>query len=139
MTLRETYIEALIALFGATTGFPAQVERSIVKAISRAEGSTVVVHRGGEPAPDNSMLGVIDRTCEILVSVVTRDDTPDKIADEIMEVVHPLVMTYSTAGIIDVWEGQTDTPKFSNTNGQACLLTVHYFIKYRTSPNSLST
>lgn len=138
MTLRETFIQALMARFTAAPGFPAAVERSIVKAFDREDGAVIVVHRGGEQDPDNSRLGVIDRVCEILVSVVARGDAPDQLADDVLEVAHPLVMTYAAAGIIDLWEGPTDTPKFSDTNGTAGLITVHYFIKYRTSPTSLT-
>lgn len=138
MTLRETYIEALLALFTATIGFPATPERSIVNAIARADGSTIVIHRGGED-PDYSKLGVVDRSCEILVTVITRDDTPDKIADDVMAVAHPLIMTFTAAKIIDVQEGVTDKPLFSNTDSKACMMTTHYFIRYRTTPNSLST
>jgi hypothetical protein len=137
MTLRETYIQALIALFKATPGFPAMVERSLVVAFAYEEGSVVVVHRGKED-PDNSMTGVTDRTCEILISVITRSAVPDQVADEVMEVVHPLVMHFTAANLMRVLEGQTDEPKFSGTDTSACLMATHYTLLYRTIPDSLS-
>ncbi|NML62266.1 hypothetical protein HHL21_14510 [Massilia sp. RP-1-19] len=139
MTLREAYIEGLIADLRAAAGIGAMVERSIVKAFTREEDTVLVVHRGAESQPDNSRLGVIDRTCEILLSIVARGDAPDQLADAVLEVAHPLVMAYRAPRIIDVWEGPTDAPKFSDVGGTAGLITVHYFIRYRSGPNSLSS
>ena len=138
MTLRETFIQGLIAVLTAAPSLGAAVERSIIRAFGREEGMVIVVHRGGEAEPDNSRLGVIDRVCEILISVVARGDAPDQLADVVLEIAHPLVMTYTDTHIIDVWEGQTDAPKFADADGTAGLITVHYFIRYRTTPNSLT-
>lgn len=139
MTLREVFIENLIAILNAAPGLQSKVERSIVTAFDREEGSVLVVHRGAEAAPDASKCGVVDRTCEILVSVVARADAPDKAADELLEIAHPLVMAFTGQEIIDVWEGQTDAPKFSDADSAAGLITVHYLVKYRTRPNTLTS
>lgn len=137
MTARESYIQGLIAMFSAASGFPALVERSVSIAFSREESPVLVVHRGAE-TPDNSKMGVTDRSCEILVSVITRSDTPDKDADDILEVAHPLVLGYMAAGLIDVNEVATEAPRYANTDGQACMITVRYLFLYRTDRDSLA-
>src|ERR1700741_5062109 len=128
MTLRETFIQGLLAALRAAPDLGATVERSIVKASTCEDGAVIAVHRGGELEPDNSKLGVIDRVCEILVSVVARNDAPDQAADAVLNVAHPLVMNYTHAKIMDVWEGPTDAPKFNDIGGTAGMTTVHYFI-----------
>lgn len=135
-TLRETYIEGLMSAFQAS-GVSAKVERSLDVAFSREDGDVIIVHRGKED-PDNSVYGITDRMCDIMVSVLTRAAAPDKRADEIMVELHPLVVGYTADGIIDILEGQTDPPKFANTDGRACLITTHYTFHYRTAANSLS-
>ncbi len=139
MTLREVFIQALMARFQAAPGFPALVERSILTAFGREEGLVVVVHRGSEGMPDASRLGVVDRECEVLVSVLARGSAPDQDADTVLEVIHPLVMTYTHPRIMDVTEGVTDMPKFADADGTAGMITVRYIIKYRTTPNSLTS
>lgn len=137
MTLRESYIQGLIAMLTAAPGLLVLVERSISIAFSREESPVLVVHRGAE-TPDNSNLGVTDRSCEILVSVITRSDTPDKDADDILETVHPLVMGYTAARLIDIREIATESPRYANTDGHACMITVRYLFLYRTDYASLA-
>ncbi len=137
MTLREVYIQGLIAKLSAASGFPASVERSISIAFSREESPVVVVHRGSESL-ENTLGSDTYRSCEILVSVITRNDAPDKIADDIMEVAHPLVMTYQAAGLIQMEELGTNAPVFSNTDSQACMMTTRYRIQYCSGRESLN-
>jgi hypothetical protein len=136
MTLLETYVEALMAAFTGS-GAGAKVVRSLVETFERDEGDVIAVHYGKEE-PNNDMHGVTDRFRDIKVSVITRNPIPDKRAGEIMEVIHPLVVNFTAAGIIDVLEGPTDEPKYANTDGNACMITTHYIFHYRTQPDSLS-
>lgn len=136
MTLRESYIQGLLAALQALPDFPAEVDRSVMKAFGRNEGPVVVVHRGGEIL--EGKLGEVHRTCEILVSVVTRSDVPDQLADEIMELAHPAIMAYRGAGVIEMSELGTNAPEFSQVDKQACLMTTRYGVKYSTSRRSLS-
>jgi hypothetical protein len=137
MTLRETYIEGLMDAMKAFAGFPAGVERSISIAYTREESPVLVVHRGEETL-ENSMGDDTDRQCEILVSVISRGDTPEVDADDVMDVAHPLIMQYQGAGILQVEELGTKAPLYSNTDGMACMVTARYRIQYSTSRLSLS-
>jgi hypothetical protein len=136
-TKREFYLDALVALVKALSNFPAVVDRSIISAFTIEDSDVVVFHRGKED-PDHSMLGVADRTCEILVSVITRSTVPERQADALLEVVHPLVINFAAAGVIDVTDGTTDAPKFADADGKICMITTHYFLQYRTASNSLT-
>ncbi len=138
MTRRETYIQGLIAALAAAPGLSAKVERSVVVAFNRSESPVLVVHRGSE-ALENS-LGDDDtyRTCEILISVVARSDVPDQVADEVMEVAHPVIMAYMAAGVIQMQEMGTDAPVFAQADSKACLMTTRYVIQYLTNRLSLS-
>ena len=137
MTLRESYIQGLIDMLAAVPGFPAQVHRSMSVAFSRDESPALIVHRGAETL-ENSLGDDTDRQCEILVSVVSRSDTPDREADQVMELAHPAIMQFTALGIVLVEETGTNTPVFANTDGQACLLTARYTIHYCTDRLSLS-
>ena len=136
MTLRESYIQGIIAALRALPDFPASVERAVTTAFARNEGPVLVVHRGAEGL--EGKLGEVHRTCEVLVSVVTRSSVPDQLADEIMELAHPVVMAFRGTGMIEIAEEGTNAPTFAQADAQACLLTTRYGIKYATSRRSLS-
>lgn len=139
MTSRETIIQNLLALFRDMPDFPAKVERSLIRAYTREESPVLVIHRGTETA-DYGMYGVVDRTCEIMVSILIRGQNPEQEADEIMEIVHPAMMAYTvdpTVEILDVSEGMTEAPVFAREDRSAVMLTTRYQIKYRTQPNTL--
>ncbi|MBY0237871.1 MAG: hypothetical protein K2X55_01005 [Burkholderiaceae bacterium] len=136
-TLREVYIEGIIAALEATPGFPAKVERSVNRAFTRQESPVLVVHRGGEDVND-SLNSSVFRACEVLVSVVTRSDVPDQVADEIMEIAHPVIMAYRGDRMMKILEAGTNAPVFSPADSQACLLTTRYNIQYTTARRSLT-
>ena len=137
MTLRETYIQGLLAALRDVPNFPAQVERSLAIAFSREESPVLVVHRGAEEL-ENSLGSDTDRSCAILVSVISRSDVPDQVAADVMEVAHPVIMAFQLAGIQQMQEIGTNAPVFSNADGQACMMTTRYSIMYCTDRLSLS-
>lgn len=136
MTLRESYIQGLLVLLRTTPGFPASVERSISIAFTREESPVLVVHRGAE-ALENSLGDDTDRQCDILVSVISRSNSAEMDADNIMAVAHPLIMGYAAVGVVLVEETGTNAPLYSNTDGMACMLTARYKIHYCTHRLSL--
>lgn len=137
MTLREIYIQGLIAALEAIPGFPAKVERSLSIAFSREESPVLVIHRGAEEI-ENSLGGDTDRHCEILVSIIARSDVPDQLADEVMELAHPAIMAYQAAGLLQMQEMGTNAPVFAAADRHACMMTTRYRIQYCTDRLSLS-
>lgn len=139
MTKRETLIQNLLAMFRAMPAFPAKVERSLIRAYTREESPVLVIHRGTETA-NYETYGVVDRTCEIMVSILIHSQNPEQDADEIMEIVHPAMMGYTNdpnVQILDVTEGMAETPVFAREDRSAVMLTTRYQFKYRTQPNTL--
>lgn len=137
MTLRESYIQGLIAMLEVVPWIPAGVHRSMSVAFSREESPALIVHRGAEDI-ENSLGDDTERYCEILFSVVSRGDAPDQEADEVMEFAHPMIMQFSAPGIVLVEEIGTNAPVFASADGSACMVTTRYKIHYSTDRLSLS-
>ncbi|WP_331708731.1 hypothetical protein [Pandoraea sputorum] len=112
-------------------------ERSVADAIDGELLPAIVVHRGGD-LPD-PLVGCTNRQAEIMLSVLTNDPAPDALADQVLEYAHPIVMECCLRDpqLIEVEEGLTEAPIFAFGNGEHALITVHYFFKYRTAPDSL--
>jgi hypothetical protein len=136
MTLRETYIQGLIDLL-QSLGVPAGVHRSVSVAFRREESPALIVHRGAEEL-ENSLGDDTERHCEILISVVSRGDEPDREADDVMEAAHPVIMQFQAPGIMLVEEIGTNAPVFAAADGHACMVTTRYKIHYSTDRLSLS-
>ncbi|CAM2154447.1 conserved hypothetical protein [Paraburkholderia tropica] len=139
--LRQTYIAALLEAFSASTELTAlaAVERSVINAMGMSDRAVIVAHRGGERKSE-AMTGAVDRFCELLVTVVTRDAAPDVLADQVMEIAHPLVMSLTGTNLVDVSEADdsTDPPVFAAQDGSLCLCTTHYIIQYRSGRDDLT-
>ena len=135
MTKREELIAALIQ---SLSGLPdiCPVYRSREQAFSHEELPVLVVSRGKESVNDQN-LGYVDRTCEVLVSVFSRGNDPEIEADNVLEKIHPLVMTFNGHDILSIDEIGTDQPDYEFFDDNLCRVTVHYAIRYRTIPNTL--
>jgi len=132
-TRRQRYINELVAALQAA-GVPAEVSTTIDGAFSREEGAVLVLHRGRE-VPAASASGSTVRECELRISTVTRGDDPEQAADDVMEVVHPILMAFKSTALMMVSEQGTDEPKYAD--GKVCLITTHYIMKYATGPKTL--
>lgn len=138
MTLRELFIQELIAQLSSAPAFPAMVERSINVAFTREESPVLVIHRGSEEI-EADLCGETIRECEILASVITRSDVPDQQADSVMEVAHPLIVAYTSDHLLQIWEVGTNAPLFAGADSLACMLTTRYKVQYRTATASLNS
>ena len=140
-TLREQYVETLLDLIGADPGLQqlnVQIGRSIVDVLDEQHTLAVVIHLGADAPPDRSAVNFATRQTEFLCTVITRDTTPDRAADAVLELVHPILMDFDAPALIATDEGHTDPPIFANVDGESCLRTVHYIYTYRTRSNSLT-
>jgi hypothetical protein len=136
-TLREQYLDAIVAQIKLIPGLAAVVDRSLSSAFSTDDDDVIVIHRGKEDV-DNDMYPVADRSLEVKVSIVTRNAVPERIADALIEQVHPRLIAFSPAGVTDVAEIGSDEPKYGGADGQTCMLTTRYRLLYRTQANSLT-
>jgi hypothetical protein len=139
--LRQIYVESLLERFRASPALTtlARVERSVIDAMDLADRAVIVAHRSGERKREE-YVGYVDRFCELLITIVTRDSQPDVLADQILEVAHPIVMGLTGHQLIDIEEMDdgTDPPVYAGNNGSLCLCTTHYLMHYRTQRDDLS-
>ncbi len=139
--LRETYIATLLDDFRVNVALTAlaSVERSVINAMGLTDRAVIVAHRGGERKAE-AMTGYVDRFCDLLLTIVTRDPEPDVLADQVLEVAHPIVMALTGPNLIDVSEADdgTDPPVYAAQDGSLCLCTTHYVIHYRSGRDDLT-
>ena len=135
MTARETIIKATIDALKEAPGMP-PVERSIGRAYLSDEMPVVAVHRGQEVA-DYRVLGVVDRTCHVMVSVLSRSDDPEVQSDEIHALAFPIVMAMAGNNIREVREIGTMDPDYGSFDPNVCRITMRYEVIYRTATNTL--
>lgn len=135
-TKRETHISAIVAALKASSLGESKVGRSLRLAYSSTDGTMLVVHAGASE-PDASMVGVTDRTVEVMLTVVSRGDEPEVEADDVMVVAHPIVMSYQATGLMDISEGRREEPRYTGDHFAVCLITTRYTMKYRTQPNEI--
>jgi hypothetical protein len=139
--LREIYISTLLDSFRGSVELTAlaSVDRSVINAMGLTDRAVIVAHRGGERKVEQ-MTGYVDRFCELLVTIVTRDPEPDVLADQVLELAHPIVMALEGTNLIEISEADdgTDPPVFAAQDGTLCLCTTHYVIHYRSGRDDLS-
>lgn len=135
MTKREEIIRAIITLLRSKEGIE-HVERSLVKAYDTEETPVVVVHRGAETV-GNELIGAIDRTMDLRITVICRGDDPEVAADNLMGIVHPVLMTASLPDVMEISETGSDEPKYADRPTAGCFVQSHYSVRYRTQPNTL--
>ncbi|KAI3597710.1 hypothetical protein D8I24_6526 [Cupriavidus necator H850] len=140
-TLRESYAEQMRAALEAVPALQAlgmRFSRSIFEALEmRATKYVLVLHHGAD-APGHETTGAVDRHSELLVTLVVRDTDPDPLSEAALAIVHPVVMAFTAAQLIDVSELSTDAPAYDHTGGMRSARTVHYDLFYRTQRGSLS-
>ncbi|WP_354675360.1 hypothetical protein [Cupriavidus alkaliphilus] len=139
MTTRfEGYIAALGAEIRAIPGFPAAVERSIVRAFSEVDRQGLVLRGGKEVVVPGAPIPMADRLRELQCIVISWSDAPDADASALAELFHPVVMRYRAEGITGITEVGTDEPKYGPDGIKAAVIVVRYRIAYRTLEDSLS-
>lgn len=137
-SLAQQYVlELRLALEGAPGGFPAAVEASPVRAISREDPMVVSVQLGAESVQELSPPRV-SRVREIHLIVHTCGDDHLELSERVFEAAHPVVMGYGGPNVVSVAEFGTDEPKFANGDLRRQVVTKRYRITYQTDEHSLS-
>ena len=137
MTAQESYTEGLIAALQAIPAFPAGIERSMSVAFRREESPMLIIHYGPDGEED-SLDDDVERYFELRFSVLSRNDMPDREALDVMEVAHPVIMLFRAPGIYLITHEGADAPVYASADGNACMVTRRYTIKYTANRLSLS-
>lgn len=135
-TLFQTYRDGIRAAISSVPGFPAEVETSTLRAFTRDE-TVLVLHAGKEVVVEESFPRVT-RIRELLCSVHASGADREDDAESVFEALHPIIMRYEAAGIVQIDEFGTDEPRFTAGDQARMLLTKRYRITYQTISDSLS-
>ncbi len=139
-TKRELILQAIkTALTGSAT-LGATVYRSRVTAMQRAESPAIVIEPISDTPTQNTSLPTLDWRMRVRVTVIVRGDTPDQLADPIIESMHAKMVTDLTLGgyAIDVQPDEV-TYNMLDADQPAGVIFNDYIIQYRTTVASLAT
>ncbi|KWI49296.1 hypothetical protein WM06_21425 [Burkholderia cepacia] len=139
-TMREQFIERLMLVLSNETRLRdvgVVIERSLFAAFASNEPRVMVVHRGSDPVIEENV-GVTTRECGVALSAVVHADAPDREADVMFEVTHPIVMGFQADGLIGVREAGTDEPQAGDADGGVGVVTMRYLFLYQTRAGHLA-
>ena len=138
-TRRESILDAVKAALAGTTSVGTRIYRSRVTALTRAESPALLLSWSNDTATQTTSLATLDHTLTIEISVIVRGDTPDEVADPIVESLHNKIMTSTLGGYtMDVIPTGT-TNENVDADQPAGVITCSYQIKYRTLNNDLAS
>lgn len=138
ITIREQILETLKTnLVGMTPTTP--IHRSRSAALQRQESPAICI----EPildTPDPSVIGVIQWKLQLRVAVIVRGDTPDQLADPIVNGLHAVMLADKSLGglIMDI-EPSSVKFKIFEADQPGGVIECEYRIDYRTKATDLTT
>lgn len=139
MTTRlQSYIDALYAAIEADPDFPAETERSTLRAFRRQDAAMLVIHRGREGISPDSALPRVTRVRELLFTAHTAGDGRDEASEAIFAALQPLVMRFSADALVQVEEYGTDEPKYVQGDLDRMAVTKRFRFTYQTMDDSLA-
>lgn len=139
-TKRERILRIIKDKLTPTRGVDGRVYRSRVTAVQRAESPAIVIEAISDTPAQNTSLPTLDWRMRVRVSVIVRGDTPDELADPIIENMHSRMVADLTLGgyAIDVQPDEVTFNMF-DSDQPAGVIFNDYIIQYRTSVASLAT
>lgn len=117
-----------------------RIYRSRVTPISRGESAAIVVEPVNDTADQNTSLPTLDWSLTVRLAVIVRGNTPDSIADPIIESMHSSLMADLTLGgyAIDI-QPQAVNFEMVEADQPAGVISCDYLVRYRTSVANLAT
>ena len=137
-TRREHILNAVKSALAGTTSVGTRIYRSRVTALTASETPAMVISWSGDNASQTTSIATLDWTLEIQIGVIVRGDTPDTVADPIVESLHSKIMASTLGGYtMDVIPTGTTNENF-DADQPGGVVTCSYQIKYRTLNNNLA-
>jgi len=139
-TIRENILDAAKAALAGTTSVGTRIYRSRVTALTRAESPALLLSWSNDTASQTTSLATLDHTLTIEISVIVRGDTPDEVADPIVESLHNKIMSNTALSnlVSDIYL-TTTTNENIDADQPAGVITCSYEIAYRTLNNNLAS
>lgn len=138
-TKREQILTAIASALASTAGVNGRVYRSRVTAMQRAESPAIVIEPISDTPTQNTSLPTLDWRMRVRVTVIVRGDTPDQLADPIIESMHAKMVADLTLGgyAIDVQPDEV-TYNMLDADQPAGVIFNDYIVQYRTTVASLA-
>jgi hypothetical protein len=111
-------------------------ERSLVRALGFRDTRIALAVTLGDDIAE-ALIGVTSWQTELLVHAITQDEEPDRVADQYLTLVHPLVMAYRHERLAGIRVLRIDKPLYANVGGASCVRTASYSLEYQTPSDSL--
>ena len=139
-TRREHILDAVKTALAGTTSVGTKIYRSRVTAFTRAESPALLITWSGDAASQETSLATLDWNLDISIACIVRGETPDEVADPIVESLHQKIMADVTLGgyAMDVIPTGTSNESFDSDQPSG-VITSTYQIKYRTLNNNLAS
>jgi len=139
-TKREQVLSAIATALATTAGVNGRVYRSRVTAMQRAESPSIVIEPITDTPTQNTSLPKLDWSMRVRVTVITRGNIPDQIADPVIESMHSKIVADLTLGglAIDVQPSEV-TFNMLDADQPAGVIFNDYIVQYRTTVASLAT
>jgi hypothetical protein len=139
-TKREQVLSAIATALASTAGVSGRVYRSRVTAMQRAESPAIVIEPISDTPSQNTSLPTLDWRMRVRVTVIVRGETPDQLADPIIEDMHAKMVADLTLGgyAIDVQPDEV-TYNMLDADQPAGVIFNDYIVQYRTTVASLAT
>ena len=138
-TKRELILRQILSVLTPTSGVAQRVYRSRVVALQRSETPAILITPESDTATQETSLPTLDHALTVGVSVVVRGDTPDKLADDIVQDAHSRLMSdLSLSGnAIDIQPSNTSF-ELIDADQPGGIITTNYLVRYRTQVSDLS-
>lgn len=137
-TRREQILQNIVSSLAGTAGVGSRIYRSRVEPFARNESPSILV----EPATDTSSVSVVPKTDWVLsvnVVVVVRGETPDQIADPVIESLHAKLMADPSRGGLAMDTYPVDVQwDFAEGDSPIGIARCMYRVQYRTASGDLS-
>jgi hypothetical protein len=139
-TKREQILQAIATQLASTSGVDGRVYRSRVAATERAQSPSIIIEPITDSPTQNTSLPKLDWSMRVRITVVTRGDIPDQIADPVIESMHSKIIADLTLGglAIDVQPSEVTFNMF-DADQPAGVIFNDYIVQYRTTVASLAT
>lgn len=138
MTRRESILAAIRTALTGTTGVGTRIYRSRIEPLARGEAPAIVVEPMNDVAEERTN-PYLDWTMQVAVTVITRGNVPDQLADPIIESAHSkLLADVSLGGLaFDIIPASV---QFEVVEGDQPIgvTTMVYRVRYRTRLTDLT-
>lgn len=136
-TLVKRYIHDLRA---AVKAAGVKTENSPVRAHTSNDPAVVSIQPGAERVVPEASFGRVTRQREIHVMVHTAGNEHLEACEDLLELIHPLIMKYEDEeeSIVQIDELSTEEPKYAKGDLTRQVTAKRYLITYQTEDDSLS-